>query len=166
MQTKKTGCKLSFWNLHLEGDFFMMGIIFSIIAGVAMSLQGVFNTRLGDKIGTYETNVIVQGTGLILGIIAMLVAGSSGNFKNIKDANKLYLLGGALGVVIIITVMMGIKSLGPTCAISIILVAQLTAAALIDAFGLFDSAKATFGISKIIGVIVMIAGILIFKWKC
>ena len=130
-----------------------------------MSLQGVFNTRLGDKIGTWETNVIVQATGLILSLIALFIAGS-GSFKNIKDANKLYLLGGALGVIIIITVMMGIKSLGPTCAISIILVAQLTAAALIDAFGLFDSAKVTFGTTKIIGVIVMIAGILIFKWKC
>jgi len=61
---------------------------------------------------------------------------------------------------------MGIKALGPTCAISIILVAQLTAAALIDAFGLFDSTKVAFGTTKIIGVIIMIAGILIFKWKC
>lgn len=144
----------------------MMGVIFSIIAGVAMSLQGVFNTRLGDKIGTWETNVIVQASGLALSIVALLIAGSSGNFKNIKDTNKLYLLGGALGVVIIITVMMGIKSLGPTCAISIILIAQLTSAALIDAFGLFDSAKIAFGATKIIGVIVMIAGILLFKWKC
>jgi bacterial/archaeal transporter family-2 protein len=143
----------------------MLGIIVSIVAGVAMSLQGVFNTRLGDKIGTFETNVIVQATGLILSLIALFIAGS-GSFKNLKDANKLYLLGGALGVVIIITVMMGIKSLGPTCAISIILVAQLTAAALIDAFGLFDSTKVAFGTTKVIGVIVMVVGILIFKWKC
>lgn len=143
----------------------MLGVILSIVAGVAMSLQGVFNTRLGDKIGTWETNVIVQATGLILSLIALFIAGN-GSFKNIKDANKLYLLGGALGVVIIITVMMGIKSLGPTCAISIILIAQLTAAALIDAFGLFDSVKVAFGTSKIIGVVVMIVGILIFKWKC
>jgi transporter family-2 protein len=143
----------------------MLGIIVSIVAGVAMSLQGVFNTRLGDKIGTFETNVIVQATGLILSLIALFIAGS-GSFKNIKGANKLYLLGGALGVVIIITVMMGIKALGPTCAISIILVAQLTAAALIDAFGLFDSTKVPFGTTKIIGVVVMIVGILIFKWKC
>lgn len=143
----------------------MMGVIFSIIAGVAMSLQGVFNTRLGDKIGTYETNVIVQGIALILSIIVVLITGN-GDFKNLKDVNKLYLLGGALGVVITLTVMMGIKSLGTTCAISIILLAQLTAAALIDAFGLFDSTKIVFGTTKIIGVILMVAGILIFKWKC
>jgi transporter family-2 protein len=143
----------------------MLGIILSIVAGVAMSLQGVFNTRLGDKIGTWETNVIVQATGFLLSLIALFIAGS-GSFKAIRDANKLYLLGGALGVIIIITVMVGIKSLGPTCAISIILVAQLTAAAMIDAFGLFDSTKVPFGTNKIIGVIIMVVGILIFKWKC
>lgn len=143
----------------------MLGIIFSIIAGVAMSLQGVFNTRLGDKIGTWETNIFVQATGLILCVFIFLFVGN-GNFKNIKDANKLYLLGGVLGAIIIFTVMMGIKRLGPTCSISIILVAQLTAAALIDAFGLFDTTKFIFGPTKIIGVIIMIAGIIVFKWKC
>lgn len=144
---------------------FLLGIIFSIIAGVAMSLQGVFNTRLGDKIGTWETNVFVQATGLALCALVFIIAGN-GSFKNIKEVNKLYLLGGLLGVVIIFTVMMGIKSLGPTCSISIILVAQLTAAAIIDAFGLFDSTKIVFGTTKIVGVLVMIAGIIIFKWKC
>ncbi|MCT8977559.1 DMT family transporter [Clostridium sp. CX1] len=143
----------------------MFGIISSIIAGIAMSFQGVFNTRLGDKIGTWETNVLVQGIGLVVTVVIMLILGN-GNFKNIKNANKLYLLGGVLGAVIIYTVMQGIKSLGPTCSIAIILVAQLTAAALIDAFGLFDSPQVKFGTTKIIGVIIMVIGILIFKYKC
>ena len=143
----------------------MLGIIFSIIAGLTMSLQGVFNTRLGDKIGIWETNVLVQGIGLVVSILAYLIAGN-GSFKNIKEANKLYLFGGVLGVIIIYTVMVGIKNLGPTCSIAIILVAQLASAALIDAFGMFDSEQIKFGLNKIIGVIVMVAGILIFKWKC
>lgn len=143
----------------------MMGIIFSIIAGVAMSLQGVFNTRLGEKIGSWESNVFVQGTGLLVALIVLMFAGNGG-FKHIKESNKLYLLGGILGVIIIFTVMQGIKSLGPTCSIAIILVAQLTAAALIDAFGLFDSAQIKFGLTKVIGIVIMVTGIIIFKWKC
>ena len=38
----------------------MLGVIFAIIAGTAMSLQGVFNTRLSEKIGLFESNVFVQ----------------------------------------------------------------------------------------------------------
>lgn len=129
-----------------------------------MSLQGVFNTRLSSKIGSWETNVIVQGSGLILTILILLVFGN-GHFKEIKNVNKLYLLGGVLGVIIIFTVMEGISLMGPTYSIATILVAQLTAAGIIDAFGLFDSTKISFGWTKIIGIVIMIIGIVIFKWK-
>jgi len=141
------------------------GILFSILAGACMSFQGVFNTRLSEKIGIWETNVVVQASGLLLTLIVLFIFGN-GHFKAIKDVNKLYLLGGVLGVIIIFTVIQGIKDLGPTCSIATILVAQLTAAAIIDAFGLFGAEKITFSTSKIIGMVVMIAGIVIFKWKC
>ncbi|MDQ0151266.1 DMT family transporter [Eubacterium multiforme] len=142
----------------------MLGFIFAIVSGIAMSLQGVFNTRLGEKIGTWETNTIVQLTGLIITLVITAFFGK-GNFKALSDSNKIYLLGGALGVVIIFTVMMSIGSLGTTCAIGIILVAQLIAAAVIDYFGLFGSEKINFTLKEFIGVAIMIAGIIVFKWK-
>lgn len=142
----------------------MIGIILSIISGVCMSFQGVFNTKLGEKIGMWETNVIVQGTGLILTLIILLIAGD-GSFKHIKNTNKLYLAGGIIGVAIIYTVMKGISLLGPTYAIATILIAQLLSAALIDAFGWFGCEKIPFGATKIIGIIIMIVGIVVFKWK-
>jgi len=129
-----------------------------------MSLQGVFNTRVSEKIGLWETNVFVQGTGFILTLIILLIAGN-GNFKAIKDVNKLYLVGGALGAIIIFSVMLGITSMGPTCSIAIILVAQLLAAGVIDRFGLFGAEQLKFALSKFVGLGVMIVGIIIFKWK-
>lgn len=141
-----------------------MGLIFSIIAGISMSLQGVFNTRASEKIGLWETNVFVQGTGLILTLIILLIVGN-GNFKAIKEVNKLYLLGGILGSIIIFSVMQGITKLGPTYSIATILVAQLLAAGLIDSFGIFGADQIKFTLSKFIGVGTMIVGIVIFKWK-
>ena len=142
----------------------MLGVIMSIIAGAAMSIQGVMNTRLSEDIGLYESNAFVQGTAFVLSIIAMLVLGN-GNWKELGSVNKLYLLGGALGLVITITVMVGIKNLSPTIAISVILIAQLFVAALIDAFGLMGAEKVAFGWSKYVGLGLMIAGVLLFKWK-
>ncbi|MCB2294654.1 DMT family transporter [Clostridium algoriphilum] len=142
-----------------------MGVIFSIIAGICMSLQGVFNTRVSEKIGLWETNVFVQGTGLILTLIILLIAGN-GNFRAIKEVNKLYLLGGALGAIIIFSVMLGISNMGPTCSIAIILVAQLLAAGVIDSFGMFGADQIKFALSKFIGIGIMIVGIIIFKLKC
>ena len=142
----------------------MLGVIMSIIAGAAMSIQGVMNTRLSEGIGLYESNAFVQGTAFVLSIIAMLVLGN-GNWKELGSVNKLYLLGGALGLVITITVMVGIKNLSPTIAISVILIAQLFVAALIDAFGLMGSEKVAFGWSKYVGLALMTGGMLLFKYK-
>lgn len=142
----------------------MMSIIYAIISGISMSLQGVFNTRLGEKIGIWETNVLVQGTGFLLTLIILMFFGK-GSFKNIKDVNKLYLLGGAIGVIIIFTVMKSIGAMGATYGIAIILVAQLIAAAAIDAFGLFGSERIPFNFKEFIGVSIMIIGIIIFKWR-
>ena len=134
----------------------MIGVIIAIISGCSMALQGVFNTRLGDKIGVWETNCIVQLTGLILTLIVTIALGT---------ANKIYLLGGALGVVIVFTVMQSIGTLGTTYATSIILVSQLLLAALIDAFGWFDAKKINFTLKEFIGVAIIIVGIIVFKWK-
>ena len=142
----------------------MSGIIFSIIAGAAMSVQGVMNTRLSDKIGLYESNVIVQGIAFVLSLVALWIVGK-GNFREIGGVNKMYLLGGVLGIIITITVMLGIGKLSPTVAISIILIAQLFVAALIDAFGWMDSEQVAFGWNKYVGMVLMIGGVLLFKWR-
>ncbi|BAH05142.1 DMT family transporter [Clostridium kluyveri] len=142
----------------------MLGILYAIISGVSMSLQGVFNTRLSEKIGLWLTNAIVQGIGFIITLIIVFMIKDK-NLSNLSCCRKLYFLGGALGVIIIFTVMQGIKLLGVTHCIAIILTAQLIAAAVIDFFGLFDSPKINFTLNKIIGIAVMIIGIVILKWK-
>lgn len=142
----------------------MFAFILAIISGLAMSIQGVFNTRLGEKIGCWETNAIVQGIAFALTLVILFFF-RDGDFSELKNANKLYLLGGALGVVITVTVMKSIGSLGTTLGIGVILIAQLTAAALIDAFGLFGTEKVPFTFHQILGVVIMLAGIILFKWK-
>lgn len=142
----------------------MFGIILAIISGISMSFQGVFNTRLGEKIGVWETNVIVQLTGLILTALITFAFGK-GNFKEVFNSNKVYLLGGVLGVIIIFTVMQSMGTLGPTYAVGIILISQLIAAAAIEYFGLFGTEKINFTLKEFIGVALMIIGIIVFKWK-
>ncbi|MEG0371934.1 MAG: DMT family transporter [Clostridium sp.] len=142
----------------------MIGIIFSIAAGALMSFQGVFNTRLNDKIGIWEANVFVHGTALILSLIILFFA-ASGDFKKLLEVDKIYLTGGIIGVLITFTVIKGISALGPTCAISTILVAQLLTAAVIDRFSLFGVQPIEFGWTKFLGIGVMIIGIILFKLK-
>lgn len=142
----------------------MMGIVFSIIAGMAMSIQGVMNTRLGEHIGTMEANTIVQCTAAALSLAALAVS-HGGSFAALGETPKLYWFGGVLGLVITVTVMLGIRDLSPTVSISVILISQLLVAALIDAFGLMGSERVAFGWSKYAGLVLMAGGVLLFKLK-
>ncbi len=139
-----------------------MGYIFAVIAGLAMSIQGVMNTRLADKTGLFLSNAYVQGTAFVLALIVLIFAKDT-SFKGFAEVNRLYLFGGVLGIIITLTVMLSVKGTSPGIAVSVILVSQLICAAVIDAFALMDSAKVTFGLSKYIGAALMIAGVLVFK---
>lgn len=142
----------------------MKGIIFSIAAGLFISLQGVFSTRMGEKIGFWETNTFIHASGLAFTLIMLLAVGS-GSFSKLREVNKLYMLGGVLGVLILFSVMNAIAALGATYTVAILLVTQLIAATIIDSFGLFGSPIIRFDITKFLGIAIMIAGIIVFKLK-
>ena len=142
----------------------MLGFLCALIAGAAMSIQGVMNTRLGDKVGVLETNALVQGVGFLLALVIVFFFGK-GNIRLVGEAPWYSWLGGVIAPIITVTVMLSIKGLSPTVAISTILLAQLTVAALIDAFGWLGSEKLPFTWQKIMGVALMTAGVLLMKYK-
>ncbi len=142
----------------------MLGFLYALIAGAAMSFQGVMNTRLGDKAGVLETNALVQLVGFILSIVIAMIWGK-GDIRQIGQSPWYTWLGGVLAPVITVTVMLAISNLSPTVAISTILLAQLTVAALIDALGWLGSQQLPFTWQKILGAVMMAAGVLLMKWK-
>lgn len=123
----------------------MIGFLFAVIAGAAMSVQGVMNTRLQENVGLWEANAFVQGTAFVLSLIVLWIFGK-GSLRSLTAAPWWNLLGGALGLVITVTVMLAIKGLNPTIAISAILIAQLLVAA---AFRLDGAGKNEFRLAAV-----------------
>lgn len=142
----------------------MYKILFPVIAGFFITLQGVFTARVADKVGLWESNVIVHSMGLFLTLILLYFLGD-GNFKNINEVKPLYLLGGFFGSIIIFTVAKSFLSLSPTFAVAILLITQLVIATIIDCNGLFGVEPVNFDVRKFIGITMMIIGIIIFKIK-
>ncbi|HBM73978.1 MAG TPA: hypothetical protein DD429_00270, partial [Clostridiaceae bacterium] len=117
-----------------------------------------------DKIGLFETTTVVHAVGFGVALITMLIWGN-GSLKRVSEVNKLYLLGGAFGVIIVYSVMRGMSLLGTAYSIEIQLVAQLIVATIIDTFGLFGVPQIKFDVTKPLGILLMIAGIIVFKLK-
>ena len=142
----------------------MLGFLSALAAGAAMSIQGVMNTRLGEKVGVLETNALVQGVGFALAMVIVFFFGK-GNIRLMSESPWYTWLGGVIAPIITVTVMLSIKGLSPTVAISTILLAQLAVAALIDAFGWLGAERTPFTWQKFVGIGLMASGVLLMKWK-
>ena len=142
----------------------MTGFLYAWIAGAAMSVQGVMNTRMGDKAGVLETNAYVQLTGFVLALIIALIFGK-GDIRQMPQAPWYAWLGGVLAPVITVTVMLSVGALSPTVAISTILLSQLAVAALIDALGIMGAEQIAFTWKKLLGLGLMAGGVILLKIK-
>ena len=142
----------------------MLGVIFAIIGGFFMSIQSAFNTRVGESVGTIEATLVVHVVGLVSAIAAVMLIGT-GSLMKVTELNKLYLIGGAFGVIIVYSVIKSISALGVAQAVMVIVVSQLLFAYIIDLLGLFGMEKVPFSITKIAGLIIIMLGIFVFSRK-
>lgn len=143
----------------------MIGFLIAIISGALMSVQGVFNTQVTKSSGIWAANAFVQFTALLVCLIAWFFFERSSFMNVLRVEPKYMLLGGVMGAGITYTVIKGMAMLGPAKAVMVIVVAQLIVAYLIELFGLFGVEKQPLEIRKVAGMIIAIAGIIIFKWK-
>lgn len=144
----------------------MWGILIAILSGAMMSIQGVFNTGVTKQSGIWVSASFVQLSAFIVCVIAYFTTGKQGNFTSLlKISNKYMLLGGVLGAFITYTVIKSVDSLGPAMANMFIITAQLLVAYLIEICGIFGCQKVSFEWRKLIGLVLVIAGIIIFQWK-
>ncbi len=146
----------------------MLGYLIAILSGALMSVQGVFNTGVTKQTSIWVSATFVQLTAMLVCVGAWVVTGRQGQFSALfKIENKYMLLGGALGAFITYTVIRSVDSLGPAMANMFIITAQLLVAYLIELLGLFGSEKVTFQWHKLVGLVLVAAGIVIFQcsWK-
>ena len=141
----------------------MWGILISMLSGALMSIQGVFNTGVTEKSSVWVAAGWVQLTAFLTCVIAWLITGRQPVGALFEVHPRYLLLGGILGAAITYTVIQGMASLGPAKAALLIVVTQLAVAYLIELFGLFGAEKAAFQLRKLIGLLIAVAGVMIFQ---
>lgn len=143
----------------------MIGFLIALLSGALMSIQGVFNTQVTKDTSIWVANVFVQLTALIVCLIAWGITDRTSFATILKVEPRYMLLGGAIGAFITYTVIKGMDMLGPAKAVMLIVVAQLIVAYVIELFGWFGVEKQPLETRKVIGMLITIAGIVLFKWK-
>lgn len=145
----------------------MWGFLIACLSGALMSIQGVFNTGVTKETGSWITNCFVQLTAFLvcLGFFLFTELGKVSVGDLFKVEHKYMLLGGVMGAFITLTVIKSMASLGPAKAILAIVITQVLVGYLIELFGLFGVEKVPFSMSKLIGILIAIVGIVVFKWE-
>lgn len=140
----------------------IIGLLLSLIAGMLVSLQNIFNSKVSDHAGSMVTTSLVLG----LGFLASLTIGLFFEGKQLfvlQNMKSWYWFSGLIGIGVVTCLVQGIKHLGPTYAISIALTAQLGFALLWDSLGWLGLEKVPFTSKQLIGVLVIAGGVFIFK---
>ncbi|QLG41017.1 DMT family transporter [Paenibacillus sp. FSL W7-1088] len=140
----------------------MRGIIFAILGGACITLQGVANTRISTDMGTWQAATITQLTGFILAAL-ILVFVRDINLQGLKQVKPMYLAGGAFGAVIIFSEVTAIQQIGVTFTISALLIAQLFLTFLVDSNGWFGVVKQKMKLPQFLGIALMVTGVIIMK---
>lgn len=140
-----------------------MGIIIALISGALMSIQGVFNTKVTEQSSMWVAAGWVQFSAFLTCVGIWLFTGRQPVGDLMQVTPKYVLLGGVIGALITYTVVKSMSGLGPAQAALLIVVSQIVVAYCIEMFGLFGVEKADFQWRKLIGALVAVAGIVIFR---
>lgn len=154
----------TFFDIY-DGGMFMWGILVALVSGALMSIQGVFNTEVTKQSSLWVSTGWVQFSAFLVCVLAWLFTGRESIGALWQVENKYTLLGGVIGAFITITVIQSMGALGPAKAAMLIVISQLIVAYVIELLGMFGVDKQPFEWRKILGMIVAIAGIVIFKWQ-
>ena len=127
----------------------MWGFLSALISGALMSIQGVFNTNVTKQTSLWVSTGWVQFSAFLVCVAAWFFTGreSIGMLWQVED--KYNLLGGVIGAFITM----------------LIVISQLAVAYLIELLGIFGVERADFQWRKLLGMLICIAGVVIFKWK-
>ncbi|MNN26666.1 hypothetical protein D3C81_1401790 [compost metagenome] len=140
----------------------ILGIMLALIAGSLVSLQNIFNSKVNEHTGSWSTTTLVLGMGFIASFVIGLIVEGTHLFA-LQNLKLWHMLSGLTGVGVVICLVQGMKRLNPTYSIAIVLTSQLVTALMWDSFGWLGVEKIPFTLNKLLGVIVIVGGILVFK---
>ena len=141
----------------------MAGFLIALLSGALMSVQGVFITQVTKSTGIWVSNGWVQLSAFALCVVVWLATGRE-SVSTLWEVRPHYmLLGGVIGAGITWTVIQSVSALGPARSALLIVIAQLAVSYLIQLFGLFGMDQEPFSWKKAGGLLLAVAGIMIFQ---
>ena len=134
----------------------------ALVIGSLISLMLFANGSLQLAFGATLSIVIIHAIGTVTLIFLLFFKRAS--FEKTGRINPLLYLAGALGVVLVFINNSTVASIGLTMTIALGVVGQIVASSLIDHYGWFDLQQRRTNPKKILGFVLISAGIAVMAW--
>jgi len=136
---------------------YLLTILAGLAGGVAVGIQSPLAGAIGQRVGGTASSFIVHLSGMIL----------SGALLTLRGGEKIgawrtlpwYMFGvGIFGLILYQTINVTLPRLGSTMMVTLIIIGQLLMGVLIDHFGWLGVPSRPLDATRIVGVLVLLAG--------
>jgi transporter family-2 protein len=143
-----------------------IAVLLGVGAGCVVGMQAPINSRLGRSVGSVQaaTFSFLIGTALLL-LIAAFVRGGLGELGHIGRAPWWALVGGLLGALYVTVALVAVRTLGASGLTAVTIAGQLAISVAIDRFGLLGVARQPIGATRVVGLVLLVAGVLLVVRK-
>ncbi|WP_321296548.1 DMT family transporter [Marinifilum fragile] len=143
--------------------YFLMILI--LLVGCLMPIQASVNAKLGTflkaPLMAALVNFVVGGSILLFVVLGMRTPNNL--LQAVKEAPFHAWIGGAIGAVYVSSVIFLVPRLGAALSFALIVLGQLAFSLVIDHFGLFGVSAQPINWGKILGVLLILAGVLVIQ---
>ena len=135
-----------------------LAVMLTVIVGGLIALQAPINAGLGRATGNIAAAFVSFAFGTLILAVLVGVGGQAGGLGSTFDVDWYYLIGGALGVAYVFTVLVTVSSIGAGAVAAATVTGQLTASVVIDRLGILGLEQQALSLDRVVGVGLLLAG--------
>ncbi|HEY1451000.1 MAG TPA: DMT family transporter [Solirubrobacteraceae bacterium] len=143
-----------------------VAVLVGVGAGCLVGMQAPINSRLGKTVGGVQAASFsfLAGT-LALVSLTFVLRGGLGSWGRIGQVPWWALVGGLLGAVYVFVALEAVRTLGASGLTAVVITGQLAISVAIDRFGLLGVAKQHVGAQRVLGLVLLLAGVVLVVRK-
>ena len=142
-------------------------VLLLVLAGSGLTLQAAVNARLREAVGSPVLSALIS---FLVGAVPLALAASAGMLGRGRltglAGNPWWMwIGGLFGAFYVTLSVVGVPRVGAAVVIACAVGGQLAAALVLDSFGWLGVPRAPINIWRVLGVVLVFAGVLLVQHK-
>ena len=133
-------------------------ILFGLLGGIAVGLQGPLASLMSQKIGTLESVFFIHLGGTLAALIPLIFYGGR-NLSRWREVPWYALGAGALGLIVIAAMSFMVPRVGVAPAVVLIVAGQLLVSVVLDHYGLLGAHPRPLDSTRVLGLLLVFLGV-------